>query len=71
MPTSPYTVTGMSCANCERHIREEIAQLPDVTLIEVSSATGTLTVDTDGSAAADAAVIAAVHEAGYRAVRQS
>lgn len=71
MSTSTYTVTGMTCDNCEKHIREEVEQVVGITGIEISRTTGSLTVTTAGSPVDDAAVIAAVTEAGYQAVRNS
>ena len=70
MSTSEFTVTGMTCGSCERHVREEVAQIAGVTGIEVSAATGKLSVTTD-TPIDDAAVLAAVDEAGYAAVRSA
>lgn len=67
MATTEFTVTGMSCSSCERHVREEVGHIAGVTDIEVSSATGRLRVSTAGKPADNAAVIAAVAEAGYSA----
>ncbi|MGC5617642.1 heavy-metal-associated domain-containing protein [Georgenia sp. Z1491] len=64
--TSTYTVTGMSCGHCEGAIRAEVSQIAGVQDIEVSAATGRLAVTTNDPAD-DAAVIAAVDEAGYQA----
>ena len=68
MNTSEYRVTGMTCGHCEMSIREEVGQLAGIQTIDVSAKTGRLVVtsvvDLD-----DAAVIGAVDEAGYAAVR--
>lgn len=66
MTTNEYTVSGMTCGHCETAIRTEVAQIPGVTDITVSAATGRLVVGGDGQVD-DAAVIAAVDEAGYEA----
>lgn len=66
MATADYTVTGMTCENCERHIREEVERIPGVTGVAVSRASGSLSVTAEGSVDDDA-VIAAVDEAGYAA----
>ncbi len=71
MFTTEYAVTGMTCGNCERHIREEVEQIAGVTQIEVSRETGRLAVTTEGAPVDDAAVIAAVDEAGYQAVKSA
>lgn len=64
--TQTYAVTGMTCGHCESAVRTEVGQLPGVEAIEVSAATGRLTVTAAGPVADDA-VIAAVDEAGYTA----
>lgn len=69
MATVEYTVTGMTCGNCEKHVREEVERIPGVTGIEVSAADGRLVVETADEPAPDTAVLAAVDEAGYTAVR--
>lgn len=67
--TAEYQVTGMTCAHCERAVRDEVSQVPGVADVAVSAATGALTVS--GPAGwDDAAVLAAVDEAGYQAVRR-
>lgn len=68
--TTVYKVTGMSCGHCETAIRGEVGQIADVTDIDVSSSTGKLVVTTGSDTPADdAAVLAAVEEAGYDAQR--
>lgn len=66
--TTEYQVTGMSCGHCETAIRAEVSEIAGVTGIDVSAQTGRLVV-TSGQPVDDAAVIAAVDEAGYVAVR--
>ena len=68
MATSEYQVTGMTCGHCEMSIREEVSQIPGVDEIQVSAQTGKLVVSST-SALDDAAVLAAVDEAGYSTVR--
>ena len=70
MSTSEYQVTGMTCGHCELSIREEVGTVPGVQDIDVSAKTGRLVV-TSAEPIDDAASIAAVEEAGYRAVRAS
>lgn len=67
METVTFNVTGMSCGHCEKAIRAEVSQLPGVQQLAVSSATGSLSVT--GTALDANAIIAAVAEAGYEAVR--
>lgn len=68
MSTNEYQVTGMTCGHCEMSVREEVATIPGVQEIEVSAETGRLVV-TSAEPLDDAAVLAAVDEAGYEAVR--
>ena len=70
MSTSEYQVTGMTCGHCEMSVREEVGTVPGVESIEVSAQTGELVV-TSTEPIDDAAVLAAVQEAGYQAVRSS
>lgn len=66
--TTEYQVTGMSCGHCETAIRTEVSEIPGVTDIDVSATSGRLAV-TASQPVEDAAVVAAVDEAGYTAVR--
>ena len=68
MAISEYLVTGMSCGHCERSIHDEVGEVAGVNAVEVSAGTGRLTV-TGSEPVDDAAVMAAVEEAGYQAVR--
>ncbi|WP_454163777.1 heavy-metal-associated domain-containing protein [Gordonia iterans] len=68
MASSEYKVTGMTCGHCEASVREEVGEVAGVQGIQVSAQTGTLVVTAD-QPVDDAAVLAAVEEAGYTAVR--
>lgn len=70
MNTSEYQVAGMTCGHCEMSVREEVRAVPGVEEIQVSAESGRLVVTARG-AVDDSAVIAAVDEAGYAAVRVS
>ncbi|MFT2817521.1 heavy-metal-associated domain-containing protein [Leifsonia sp. A12D58] len=70
MASIEYQVTGMTCGHCEMSVREEVGQVTGVGSVDVSAKTGRLVV-TGEAALDDAAVIAAVDEAGYAAVRVS
>lgn len=69
--TRSYTVTGMTCQHCVASVTEEVSEVAGVTDVDVALETGRLTVtsadldDPANSAAMDAAVRAAVEEAGY------
>ena len=62
--TRTYTVEGMSCGHCRVAVSEEVGEIAGVVGVEVDLASGRLEVR--GEAIDDAAVAAAVEEAGYR-----
>jgi copper chaperone len=63
MTTSTYTVRGMTCGHCVSSVREEVSEVAGVQSVDVDLATGRLAVTGDGFD--DAAIGAAVEEAGY------
>ena len=65
MSTASYTVVGMTCGHCVNSVTEEVSQVPGVTEVNVDLASGGLTVTSEGNVD-DAAVRAAVEEAGYQ-----
>jgi copper chaperone CopZ len=65
---SEYRVTGMTCGHCEAAVRREVTQISGIERVDVSAQTGQLVVETS-SPVTDAAILAAVDEAGYEAVR--
>ncbi len=67
MSTSTYTVQGMTCEHCVRSVTEEVSEVPGVTAVDVELASGRVTVSAD-QPVDDAAVHAAVVEAGYQVV---
>lgn len=66
--TSTFQVTGMTCGHCEMSVREEVGEIPGVQQIDVNHETGTLVISSE-QPVDDAAVRAAVTEAGYSATR--
>lgn len=58
-----YTVSGMSCGHCEKAVTVEITQLDGVQGVDVDLPTGRVIVD--GPDLDDAAIRAAIDEAGY------
>jgi copper chaperone len=68
MATKTYTVTGMTCSHCVNPVGSEIKQIPGVTDVQVDLASGAVTVTSD-QPVDDAAVAAAVDEAGYELAR--
>lgn len=63
MSTKNYTVKGMTCEHCVKSVTEEVSDIVGVSSVDVDLASGRLTVTAD--AIDDAAVAAAVEEAGY------
>lgn len=68
MATTEYLVTGMTCGHCEMSVREEVSEIAGIDVVQVSAQTGRLVVESSGDVD-DVAVLAAVDEAGYSAVR--
>lgn len=63
--TTTWTVTGMTCGHCVSSVTEEVSGVPGAKEVTVDLATGLLTV-TSEQPLDDAAVRAAVEEAGYQ-----
>lgn len=68
MTTTNFQVTGMHCGGCANTVRQQVEQVPGVRDLTVDPVTGTLSIEADQPLDA-AAVIAAVEQAGYEAVR--
>ncbi len=62
--TQTYTVSGMTCGHCVASVTEEVQEIAGVENVDVVLETGSLTV-TSAEPVDDAAVRAAVEEAGY------
>ena len=60
-----YTVPDLSCEHCEQAVRSELSRVPGVASVEVELGTKLVTVR--GRALEDAALRAAIEEAGYEA----
>jgi len=64
--TKAYKVDGMTCGHCVQAVTEEVAKVPGVDGVAVDLSSGM--VDVTGTDIDDAAVAAAVDEAGYSVV---
>lgn len=64
MTTSTYLVDGMTCAHCIAAVTREVSALRGVSGVFIELGTGAVTV-ASAAPLADAAVQAAVEEAGY------
>ena len=60
-----YVVPGMHCAHCEEAVREEVSAVAGVESVTVDLETKR--VEVSGSGLDDAAIRAAIEEAGYEA----
>jgi copper chaperone len=65
MATAVYTVPGMSCSHCEAAVKEEVSALAGVVAVEVDLVSKR--VEVRGEMLDDAAIRAAIEEAGYEA----
>jgi len=63
--TRTYTVTGMTCGHCVASVTEGVQEISVVENVDVALDTGAVTV-TSSQTLDDAAVRAAVEEAGYQ-----
>ncbi len=63
--TVTYRVPGMSCEHCRSAVAEEVGAVPGVELVEVDL--NTKLVRVSGARLDDAALRAAIDEAGYEA----
>jgi copper chaperone len=65
-PPYTYSVSGMTCDHCAISVREEVAEIPGVTAVDVDLASGRLTVTGDN--VHGQAIRAAVADAGYEVI---
>jgi len=63
--TMRYLVPGMHCGHCEAAVRDEVSAVPGVESVEVDLETKR--VDVAGAPLDDAAIRAAIEDAGYEA----
>ena len=65
MEAVEYTVPGMHCGHCETAVKEEVSAVPGVESVVVDLESKR--VEVTGTALDDAAIRAAIEEAGYEA----
>jgi copper chaperone len=66
MIVQTYSVSGMSCDHCKVAVTEEVAKVAGVSEVDVELGF----VRVRGTGVEDAAIVAAIDEAGYDAVPQ-
>lgn len=67
MSTNTYSVPGMHCGHCKAAVTRELEAVPGVEGVDVDLETKLVTVRGEGLE--DAALVAAIDEAGYDAER--
>lgn len=67
MTTATYQVKGMTCQHCVNSVTEEVGKVAGVASVDVDLGSGRVTIESD-TALDDAAVRAAVDEAGFEIV---
>lgn len=67
MSTKTFTVKGMTCGNCVKHVTQDVSRIPGVTAVEITLETGAMVISAEGEID-DAAVDQAVVHAGYELV---
>jgi mercuric ion binding protein len=65
--TTSFDVTGMTCGNCEKHVRRAAERVPGVSAVDVDRSAGRARVVFDPTTATAADIAAAITEAGYPA----
>lgn len=68
MRTDTFKVEGMTCGHCQMAVSKALKGVPGVTAAEVRLEKGEAEVTYDPEKATEAALAAAVDEAGYRLV---
>ncbi|MDH4063888.1 MAG: heavy-metal-associated domain-containing protein [Acidobacteriota bacterium] len=63
--TKSFSVTGMTCGNCEKHVRHAAEQVPGVSAVSVDRPGNRATVSFDPGVTTPAAIAAAITDAGY------
>ena len=67
MTTTTITVDGMSCGHCVNSVESELGKVPGVQRVDVDLSSGRVTIESE-QPIAEAAIAAAVDEAGYELV---
>lgn len=67
LETIRFPVAGMTCSACVHHITKAVRRLEGVERVRVDLGRGDVTVRRDAALAPDAALVAAIADAGYAA----
>lgn len=63
--TAQFTVKGMTCENCVRHVEKALSSLPGVSSVKVDLQAQEALVDYDPSSSMIDTMVSRVKEAGY------
>ena len=69
--TASFRVSGMTCGNCERHVRRAAEAVKGVDRVDVDLVGGRATVSFDPASTTPVAIAAAITEAGYETTEAS
>ena len=61
-----FNVSGMTCASCEDHVKNEINKLPGIVTVSANSNEGIAVVKFDNSKTNKEAIIKAINTTGYK-----
>ncbi|MCI4442903.1 MAG: mercuric transport protein MerTP [Lentimicrobium sp.] len=61
-----FNVSGMTCASCEEHVKNEVNKLPGIVSVSASSKEGNAIVKFDNSKTDKAAITKAIDATGYK-----
>ena len=66
-----FDIQGMTCAACSARVQRAASDVPGVTEANVNLLKNSMELDFDGTDATAAAVVAAIEDAGYGALRRN
>ena len=66
-----FDIQGMTCAACSARVQKAASGVPGVTEASVNLLKNSMELDFDGTDATAAAVVAAIEDAGYGALRRN
>jgi mercuric ion transport protein len=61
-----FNVSGMTCASCEEHVKNEVNKLPGIVSVSANSKEGSAIVKFDNSKSSKGAIIKAINATGYK-----
>lgn len=68
MPTTTFSVSGMTCEHCVRAVKQEVGEISGVTQVDVELGTPSTVSVQSTEAISHQDLVAAIDEAGYEVV---